>query len=553
MPKAKVWKILREKYFNVFITILLLVVFSLLLNKNIWSNSDIRGNLNSVSYKETNWTIEEKGTGIKRVMSDFERLDCGKVYRISTKITYDTSNVEMPYGFLHDSHMFVKVFYDDKEIFSYTQEDVHKWDLARSAGFVYIDFPLPKDCKGKFLTIEFYPTLKGKRSYNVSDIFFGDYKCVIHSMIARDLPHNIVTLLCMLLGVAALIFSVITLKGDDFREGFNIGGFALLVSSYFFTECSSTNYFICSPYYMYLLNYICFSIMPLSFMGVMRECFTGNQKVISTYVVIGETIFLIIELVLHFFGFVDMKEMLPVIHVIAFSEIVLITVFIITMKDKKRRLSLQLQLLPIAIGMVLDAVIYWQHWNIGINDATFSTIGVLIFLFKELISKMIDQNRRITRMMQHTIEGMATLIESRDGSTGEHVRNTGVYAQMIAEEMLRRRMYPKEINMDFVDMIGRIAPLHDVGKIKISDTILNKPGNLTSEEYEIMKTHAAIGGKLIGDILHEDLDPKMLSMAENIATYHHERWDGSGYPLGLKNTQIPLEARIMSVADVFDA
>ena len=156
-------------------------------------------------------------------------------------------------------------------------------------------------------------------------------------------------------------------------------------------------------------------------------------------------------------------------------------------------------------------------------------------------------------MQQHTIEGIATLIESRDGSTGSHVRNTGVYASMLAQEMFLRKMYPQDITIDFVEMIGLIAPLHDVGKIKISDTILNKPGKFTAEEYEIMKTHAELGGEIIGDILRDDLNPKLLKMAQNIATYHHERWDGKGYPKGLKGEEIPIAARIMSVADVFDA
>ena len=124
---------------------------------------------------------------------------------------------------------------------------------------------------------------------------------------------------------------------------------------------------------------------------------------------------------------------------------------------------------------------------------------------------------------------------------------------MIAEEMYRLHMYPREIDYEFVDMIGMMAPLHDVGKIEISDTILNKPGKFTPEEYEIMKTHAALGGKIIGRIMQGSLEPEMLQMAIDIATHHHERWDGTGYPDGLKGTEIPLCARIMAAADVFDA
>ena len=167
-------------------------------------------------------------------------------------------------------------------------------------------------------------------------------------------------------------------------------------------------------------------------------------------------------------------------------------------------------------------------------------------------SQILAQSQKMMDMQQHTIEGMATLIESRDGSTGCHVRNTGVYAHMLAERMFLTGMYPNEIDAEFVDMMGRMAPLHDVGKIKVSDLILNKPGRLTDEEFAIMKSHAASGGEIIAQILGE-ADPKTLKMAQDIATYHHERWDGRGYPTGKKGTEIPLCARIMAVADVFDA
>ena len=104
-----------------------------------------------------------------------------------------------------------------------------------------------------------------------------------------------------------------------------------------------------------------------------------------------------------------------------------------------------------------------------------------------------------------------------------------------------------------MELLEISAMLHDVGKIKISDVILNKPGRFTPEEYEIMKKHAPYGGEIVKDILGKNADEELLQITSSVARYHHEKWDGSGYPEGLKGEEIPLCARIMAVADVFDA
>lgn len=172
---------------------------------------------------------------------------------------------------------------------------------------------------------------------------------------------------------------------------------------------------------------------------------------------------------------------------------------------------------------------------------------------EEQTAEIRAQSNKMEKLQWGVIEGMATLIESRDGNTGLHVKNTSRYVRILAGEILRRRMYPDIVDEKFVEVITKVAPLHDVGKIKISDVILNKPGKFTKEEYEIMKQHSAMGGEIVGDILGKDADPYMVQMARDVATYHHERWDGSGYPTGLAGEEIPLAARIMAVADVFDA
>lgn len=164
-----------------------------------------------------------------------------------------------------------------------------------------------------------------------------------------------------------------------------------------------------------------------------------------------------------------------------------------------------------------------------------------------------EQARQMEKYQWSVIESLASLIESRDGNTGAHVINTRNYVAVIAEELLKRGMYPDIISREYVDLLIKAAPLHDVGKIKISDVVLNKPGKFVSDEYEIMKLHTTYGGEIIGDILGEGTEPEMLELAHDLAKYHHEKWDGTGYPTGKKGEEIPLCARIMAIADVFDA
>lgn len=164
-----------------------------------------------------------------------------------------------------------------------------------------------------------------------------------------------------------------------------------------------------------------------------------------------------------------------------------------------------------------------------------------------------EQTERLVQMQEDVIEGMATLIESRDGDTGEHVRSTKKYVSMIVSYMHQHHIHEEEVDDVFVEQIGNAAALHDIGKIQISDTILNKPGKFTPEEFEIMKTHSKSGGEIVGKILGDSADDRLVQISRDVVTYHHEKWDGTGYPEGLQGEQIPLSARIMAVADVFDA
>lgn len=165
-----------------------------------------------------------------------------------------------------------------------------------------------------------------------------------------------------------------------------------------------------------------------------------------------------------------------------------------------------------------------------------------------------QKTEHIVEMHNNLILSMATMVESRDNSTGGHIKRTSEVVNILISEIQKDKdQNHLQISADFCHNIIKAAPMHDLGKIAVDDEILRKPGRFTEEEFEKMKAHAAEGARIVHEILKDTDDKAFHILAENVAHYHHERWDGSGYPEGLKGEEIPLEARIMAVADVYDA
>lgn len=173
----------------------------------------------------------------------------------------------------------------------------------------------------------------------------------------------------------------------------------------------------------------------------------------------------------------------------------------------------------------------------------------------DLQHQVTEKTAHIVEMHDNLVLSMATMVESRDNSTGGHIRRTSEGVRMLIDAMKSLPQPPEgyPMNEEFCRNLIKAAPMHDLGKIAVDDAILRKPGRFTPEEFEKMKTHAAEGARIVHEILKSTDDLSFHVIAENVAHYHHERWDGSGYPDQLKQTEIPPEARIMAVADVYDA
>lgn len=171
--------------------------------------------------------------------------------------------------------------------------------------------------------------------------------------------------------------------------------------------------------------------------------------------------------------------------------------------------------------------------------------------YNEDLSKEVgEKTERIKSIQEKTILGMAQMVESRDLSTGGHIKRTSDVVRIFAGKLAAANL---SLDSEFLDLVIRSAPMHDLGKIGVDDAVLRKQARFTDEEYEKMKQHSEIGYHMVSEILSGVEEPDFVRVAENVAHYHHEKIDGTGYPRGLKGEEIPMEARIMALADVFDA
>ena len=184
---------------------------------------------------------------------------------------------------------------------------------------------------------------------------------------------------------------------------------------------------------------------------------------------------------------------------------------------------------------------------------------------KHLYDKLSDTNKHLEELVEERTDqalsardaaliGFAKLAEYRDPETGQHLDRIQRYAVALAKNLLENGIYSDKIDKDFIHQVGLSSALHDIGKVGIPDAVLLKRGRLTEDEFEVMKEHTTIGGDTLATAQRREKGGDgFLTMGKEIAYYHHEKWNGEGYPKGLSGDQIPLSARIMAVADVYDA
>ena len=311
-----------------------------------------------------------------------------------------------------------------------------------------------------------------------------------------------------------------------------------------------------------ILTVIQFSASP--FLGVFFSGALGMRN-LSRKVGMGFLLNAVVEIVAAPFGWIfyfgdDGKyhrgDLFPIyVAFYMLSLVYLIICMILTGKKFHHRDTITI----IMILVILVTGIVPMVFNTNVAYISVGACSCLAYIYyndlvqQDIAAEVADNQKKISSMQEHIISGLANLIENRDMETGEHVARTSAYVKLLAELCVKDGVYTDKLNKHFIELLYTLAPMHDIGKIVVSDRILKKPGKLTPEEYEEMKKHAAVGGDVVREVLNGITDEEYVEFASDIATYHHERWDGKGYPKGLKEEEIPLSARIMAIADVFDA
>ena len=211
------------------------------------------------------------------------------------------------------------------------------------------------------------------------------------------------------------------------------------------------------------------------------------------------------------------------------------------------------------IVIIIAGIIPMSIFKLNITYMAIAIAASICYIYyndlvqQDIQAELVNNQKKISDMQNHMISGLANLIENRDMDTGEHISRTSYIVKALSLNAKGDGVYSDIIDDHFIYLMYTLAPMHDIGKILIPDSILKKPGKLTPEEFEKMKKHATLGGSVVREVLNGVTDEEYLLFASDIATYHHERWDGTGYPNGLAQNDIPLCARIMAIADVYDA
>ena len=247
------------------------------------------------------------------------------------------------------------------------------------------------------------------------------------------------------------------------------------------------------------------------------------------------------------------------------------------LSDYSMGVSVYACFIMVGISIILTFVAFFRRWNyieshkrasiftyllvmllvsryqMMVPDALVTSFGVTIFLLGVYLNQANPALRQLSHYHRETVMGFAVLIEGKDGSTGGHVRRTTAYVEVLTKALRDRGCFRDILAKDYLENLLMAAPMHDIGKISVPDSVLQKPGRLMPEEFEIIKRHTISGGEIIQNTFGHVGNAQYLDMACNVALHHHEKWNGKGYPIGLKGEEIPLCARIMAIADVFDA
>ncbi|MCR5457743.1 MAG: HD domain-containing protein [Clostridiales bacterium] len=333
--------------------------------------------------------------------------------------------------------------------------------------------------------------------------------------------------------------------------------------------CSGAEFAVHCGYYvpsmklfMTILTVLQFSIAPMLGILFVGALGLGKQKRIAVAFL---AVNLVVETIAAPFGWVFYYtdegyfrgNLFIIYEIFYFLSLIYLVVGMIVVgrKFKNRDARTIIMVIVVLVAGIVPMTLYQIH----VTYIAVAISSIICYVYyndlvqQDIQAELIANQEKMSGMQSHIITGLSSLIESRDMETGEHVSRTASYVKKIAKYARSEGVYSDQIDDHFISMLSMLAPMHDIGKIVVSDQILKKPARLTPEEFEMMKKHAESGGDVVKKVLDGLADEEYVLFASDIASYHHERWDGTGYPHGIAGEDIPLAARIMAIADVFDA
>lgn len=412
----------------------------------------------------------------------------------------------------------------------------------------YVVTELSEEDSGAEIEIRIRTKVQG----NLNEVRISKGNNVWFGILQNSIPVNAMALIVLILGLLLIVAAqVMQHISDNARVSFYLGLLMLDMGIWVFSESDLRQFIFARPSLSQYFSY--FSVELLGALACMYFDEVQHKKHHKGYVIVESliSIQLLVNLILHFAGIADFYRTLMISHIWMGIGVLTAIVYIVSDIRSKRIRQYKATALGLMGFLVMAAMelvgFYVTRFHVfGI----FACSGLVVLAVATVVQALIDQmhyakerHNRQTQMIVNTIETIAGAIDARDEYTGGHSERVGQYAAILARGMAADYDFSEE---DIL-RIHYIGLMHDIGKIGVADTVLNKAGRLTESEYGLMKKHVDIGAEIM-----EGMDESIPGLVDGIR-YHHERFDGKGYPEGLSDTEIPLVARILCLADCYDA
>lgn len=534
-------KIIKWFIYGIFLLTIFTALIALFSNKTEEEASI--GSFDSQSLNE-NWLLERNGKSTFLSLPQSINTNKGEVLVMKNRLPSDLSDgcSLLTRASMSDIYIYI----NDELREQYATESID--NMSFHIPSAYVVTKLSERDSGAEIVIK----IRAKANTVLNEVQISKGNNVWFHIIQNNLPVNAIVLVVMILGVILVITSrAMQHISDNVKMSFFLGLFMIDIGIWMLSESNLRQLIFAKPSLTQYFAY--WSVELLGAFACMYFDEVQHKKHHKSYVIIELLIStqILINIVLHFAGIADFYETLMLSHIWLGIGVLVGTINIVNDIRSKRIAQYLVTALGMAVFLIMAVLelicFYVKRFHVF---GTFACIGLVVLAVATVIQALIDQMKvakerqdKQTKMIVNTIETIAVAIDAKDEYTGGHSERVGVYAAILA----RRMAADYDFSEEDILRIHYIGIMHDIGKIGVADTVLNKPGRLTESEFSLMKKHVEIGSEIL-----VGMNSSLNGLVDGIR-YHHERFDGKGYPEGLSKTEIPLIARILCLADCYDA